>query len=391
MSFTRWTPEKVLACARCHTILFSDNILRHVCNAKSSKYDPKKTRKAVTMFRCDFCSIIMRQSGNMQTHRNSHTGEKPYVCPHVLPCEDDPSGWRFCMKKFGDPGQFTKHRRTKHGYLPRPRVPKSPLADPTGPRYAPYQRVASVKRVATSVSQLSRELAYSSDSTPYLVTVEPPADIGPFSPCGTISVPTESLPHYTPPQVPSQIYVGHSCYPSEPLLDSSNTFSSSSSTGYIPEQTKAEPHMLPEVSPVVSNEVPLASPSPAFQPTPASTSSVHAALPPFDPTFDEFIDWAPYTDEPSPSTSTSSYETVSTFEDYYHISQLPTGSLTNSYEDTSANLFPALNAAPTIDLSDNPVPSFDDYSFWGNQSTPESSDFLDSLLNYSPCLPPISS
>ncbi|KAK1222115.1 hypothetical protein PQX77_015039 [Marasmius sp. AFHP31] len=54
---------------------------------------------------CDYSSL---QRGNVDTHYRTHTKEQTHICPD-------------CEFKSVDGGSLTRHRRRKHGYVPKPR------------------------------------------------------------------------------------------------------------------------------------------------------------------------------------------------------------------------------------------------------------------------------
>ncbi|KAG2338775.1 hypothetical protein BDR05DRAFT_1003970 [Suillus weaverae] len=55
---------------------------------------------------CDFATLIKR---SFDIHSARHTGEQRYGCPHD------------CTFRTHDPSALTRHRKTKHGYVPSPR------------------------------------------------------------------------------------------------------------------------------------------------------------------------------------------------------------------------------------------------------------------------------
>ncbi|KAG1838397.1 hypothetical protein DFJ58DRAFT_861279 [Suillus subalutaceus] len=55
---------------------------------------------------CDFATLIKR---SFDVHSAKHTGEQRYGCPHD------------CTFRTHDPSALTRHRKTKHGYVPLPR------------------------------------------------------------------------------------------------------------------------------------------------------------------------------------------------------------------------------------------------------------------------------
>ncbi|KAG2065384.1 hypothetical protein BDR04DRAFT_1161490 [Suillus decipiens] len=55
---------------------------------------------------CDFATLIKR---SLDIHTAKHTGEQRYGCPHD------------CTFRTHDPSTLTRHRKTKHGYVPSPR------------------------------------------------------------------------------------------------------------------------------------------------------------------------------------------------------------------------------------------------------------------------------
>ncbi|KAI0691136.1 hypothetical protein BC835DRAFT_134925 [Cytidiella melzeri] len=140
-SMQDWIPEKVLCCSNCQTLLATVDMSQHCCDIDAPKYDSEKTAYPITMFQCDLCPQLMSQRGNLKTHRYS-LGQKPYICPHLLPSRRNPLEYRPCPRTFADPSGLLTHRKRIHGYKPAPREPRKFCAQTVGLRHTPYQRIS---------------------------------------------------------------------------------------------------------------------------------------------------------------------------------------------------------------------------------------------------------
>ncbi|KAJ7084877.1 hypothetical protein B0H15DRAFT_384472 [Mycena belliarum] len=83
------------------------------------------------MFTCpvDGCGHQTLQKSNLATHIRTHTRAKPHKCNEVLPNKQR------CDFSTADPSSLHRHRKRKHGYTSRPRLPSFPRG--------PYVRRAS--------------------------------------------------------------------------------------------------------------------------------------------------------------------------------------------------------------------------------------------------------
>lgn len=66
------TGEKSVRCTECGKTYSRKSVL--------IKHMEEHTGVFSKIFSCDFCDRIFRSSYNMQNHRRTHTGEKPYRC-----------------------------------------------------------------------------------------------------------------------------------------------------------------------------------------------------------------------------------------------------------------------------------------------------------------------
>lgn len=96
------TENKYLSCDICHfRTVNRANLLRHMNRWHMDR--PLLAKK----FCCDICGVRMSQSGNLKTHRLSHTGEKPFPCT-----------FESCQRRFFSSSELTIHVRTHLGLKP---------------------------------------------------------------------------------------------------------------------------------------------------------------------------------------------------------------------------------------------------------------------------------
>ncbi|KAG1858988.1 hypothetical protein DFJ58DRAFT_781116 [Suillus subalutaceus] len=96
------SPTKVYVCsqAKCgETFTKFAEFKRHEARHAENVY-------TCTFPGCDFATLIKR---SFDVHSARHTGEQRYGCPHD------------CTFRTHDPSALTRHRKTKHGYVPSPR------------------------------------------------------------------------------------------------------------------------------------------------------------------------------------------------------------------------------------------------------------------------------
>ncbi|EAU86731.2 hypothetical protein CC1G_06492 [Coprinopsis cinerea okayama7 len=118
-------------------------------------------------FYCDWagCTYSAVQKSNLDTHRAKHTGEKKYVC------KDDPK----CTFRTADPASLSRHRRYKHGYVPKVRRKPTKLVSAQAPSGTFVEIVVAHPPSPSS----STSSAYPDDSNP-----------GPVNNPSHISIPT---------------------------------------------------------------------------------------------------------------------------------------------------------------------------------------------------------
>ncbi|KAG1759154.1 hypothetical protein EDD22DRAFT_907426, partial [Suillus occidentalis] len=84
------------------------------CNQKFTKYTGLKRHEAAHSehaLRCGFagCDFVTLSKASFEIHSDRHTGKQRYSCPHD------------CGFKTHHPAALTRHRKSEHGHVPRPR------------------------------------------------------------------------------------------------------------------------------------------------------------------------------------------------------------------------------------------------------------------------------
>ncbi|KAG1736690.1 uncharacterized protein EDB91DRAFT_502378 [Suillus paluster] len=129
------TSRKNYVCAQAH------------CSETFDKFTDLKKHEAgharpENVYTCTFpgCDFTTLKKKSLEIHYARHTGEQRYGCPHG------------CTFRTHDPSALTRHRKTKHGYVPPPRGGNTrggraaapvasdeiPLSQIPGPSYQPY-------------------------------------------------------------------------------------------------------------------------------------------------------------------------------------------------------------------------------------------------------------
>ncbi|KIJ64029.1 hypothetical protein HYDPIDRAFT_28923 [Hydnomerulius pinastri MD-312] len=71
------------------------------------------------------CAFDTLQKKNLVIHYDSHTGAKRYKCPDTIyasgSSSDTSADGERCAFRTNDPAALTRHRKSCHGYIPRPR------------------------------------------------------------------------------------------------------------------------------------------------------------------------------------------------------------------------------------------------------------------------------
>lgn len=83
------------------------------CNKNFTKYTDLKRHEAAHSehaLRCGFagCDFVTLSKASFKIHSDRHTGKQRYSCPHD------------CDFKTHHPAALTRHRKSKHGHVPRP-------------------------------------------------------------------------------------------------------------------------------------------------------------------------------------------------------------------------------------------------------------------------------
>ncbi|KAG2750399.1 hypothetical protein P692DRAFT_20414111 [Suillus brevipes Sb2] len=84
------------------------------CNKNFTKYTDLKRHEAahsISAFHCRFagCDFVTLSKASFEIHSDRHTGKQRYSCPHD------------CDFKTHNPAALTRHRKSEHGHVPRPR------------------------------------------------------------------------------------------------------------------------------------------------------------------------------------------------------------------------------------------------------------------------------
>ncbi|RDB30070.1 Zinc finger protein Pegasus [Hypsizygus marmoreus] len=132
------------------------------------------------------CTYKALQKSNVNTHYNTHTGQKPHECPA-------------CPFATGDPGSLTRHRKKRHGYVPEksaPRAKAKAVGTKASRRHSPYARATSRNSSSTdSLSPPSKAAEPFMDLSELLAPSPsfPIPAYGPFDPnCDTFQVSQET-------------------------------------------------------------------------------------------------------------------------------------------------------------------------------------------------------
>ncbi|KAL0577222.1 hypothetical protein V5O48_004763 [Marasmius crinis-equi] len=124
--------------------------------------------KSHMLHRCpwDGCTYSNLQRSNVDTHYRTHTGEQTQICPD-------------CDFRSVDAGSLTRHRKRKHGYVPKPRKSRHTTAQPLASTSAAPEpsSSAATSRASRRHQPYSREPSTSSSSNRSSSTPEgePPA------------------------------------------------------------------------------------------------------------------------------------------------------------------------------------------------------------------------
>ncbi|KAH9944645.1 hypothetical protein B0H21DRAFT_823276 [Amylocystis lapponica] len=105
-----------VACIVCHKVLARKADMSRHMKLHSEDVETLKLR-------CHYenCKYATLQLSNLNTHMNTHTGAKPYLC-HDTFFDSNTGAIVQCSFRTSDPGSLTRHRKRMHGYVPRPRA-----------------------------------------------------------------------------------------------------------------------------------------------------------------------------------------------------------------------------------------------------------------------------
>ncbi|THH13634.1 hypothetical protein EW146_g6610 [Bondarzewia mesenterica] len=158
--------------------------------------------------KCDVCGKKFSQYTALKTHKNTHTGNKPYKC-----------GLAGCKASFGDPSSCTRHRKETHSTVEAFRCPepgckssikrrsafKTHLKKKHGydcdeTHFPSSSRVSvlpqpKLESLEVPLYVLDEEAPYSADTTPFSSFITAPALVPP-APASAYDVYSQTIPHY---------------------------------------------------------------------------------------------------------------------------------------------------------------------------------------------------